>query len=202
MPGNESVTANVQCIRIDDTPAVTCHKCDRAIAAGDPIVWEFCWCGEITTRSRRVYAKAVPGSRPWSVSPALWIGPGPCHRTPQPFCADCRRPNRYTEYEHPRGGTYRSYTRHWGRVCEVCHREFFVHESIHGTRRRYCSDVCHNQRRAHVAREKRRASRADVKYCPVCGECFEPTRSDATYDKPACRQKAYRQRKAFEEEAA
>ena len=54
-----------------------------------------------------------------------------------------------------------------------------------------CSKRC--QERA--AEEQRRVERPQ-RACDVCGNEFVPSRSDARFCKPACRQKAYRERRA------
>jgi hypothetical protein len=56
---------------------------------------------------------------------------------------------------------------------------------------RYCTAEC---RRA--VRQQRRRQRPATADCASCGQPYTPSRSDAAYCSPACRQRAYRQRSA------
>lgn len=60
-------------------------------------------------------------------------------------------------------------------------------------RRRYCSDAC-----VASARNERRDRTHDrvPRPCDTCGDTFTPPRSDGRYCSAACRQKAYRARRA------
>jgi hypothetical protein len=60
---------------------------------------------------------------------------------------------------------------------------------------RACSTACDRV----TDNERRRTHRADIRNgatCEQCGSTFDPPRTGARYCKPACRQKAYRARKA------
>ena len=89
-----------------------------------------------------------------------------------------------------------SYGRHgrWcaPQPCESCGRPVHYRPSY---RRRHvlCSSRC-----AWLAASKRRSATTGAarhKACAVCGTVFDPPRADARYCSPACRQRAYRQRK-------
>jgi hypothetical protein len=75
--------------------------------------------------------------------------------------------------------------------CGHCGREMvFIKETKYSTpysRRAYCSDYCREN--------SKRANTAWV-VCETCKTSFTPTRRDAKTCSPACRQKAYRQRRA------
>jgi hypothetical protein len=61
----------------------------------------------------------------------------------------------------------------------------------------YCSSHCESSARAREAKAKRTMERTG-KICTVCGDSFEPAKSNAITCSPACRQKAYRRRQALE----
>jgi hypothetical protein len=79
-------------------------------------------------------------------------------------------------------------------VCEECGRPV-VFGLVLPHRRFFCSRSCANKHyaRPHNARraEQRAAQRANST-CAQCGHAFNPSRSDARYCSPACRQTAYR----------
>lgn len=79
--------------------------------------------------------------------------------------------------------------------CENCGRP--VHQEYN--RRIYlytfCCSTCERAVRVAEARERRTDAR-DTRQCRTCGETFEPTRTDARFCSSACRQRAYRRRKA------
>ena len=60
----------------------------------------------------------------------------------------------------------------------------------------FCCDKCKNEYWVEYRREKRLRLRDPQKTCVICGENFTPARCDAKTCSPACRQKAYRQRRA------
>jgi len=69
--------------------------------------------------------------------------------------------------------------------CERCDRPLYLPRMD-----RRVAPVCHaacQERREYV--------------CATCEEAFEPSRSDAKYCSPACRQRAYRERKTAQPEA-
>jgi hypothetical protein len=128
---------------------------------------------------------------------------------PDVTCKDCRQLIAGDLYAFAN-----NFTPWWGLVlCAACaHKRYpWYHERPHvticrrcgrrrhrnrgwGTSRAYCCDAC-----AHAADLKRRRSRRRTWHpkqtCATCGAAFTPTRSDARYCSPACRQRAYRQRK-------
>ena len=57
----------------------------------------------------------------------------------------------------------------------------------------YCSEKCSHTRRLRTAREER--ARARSKVCEVCAQAYTATRRNAETCSPACRQRAYRQRR-------
>jgi endogenous inhibitor of DNA gyrase (YacG/DUF329 family) len=62
----------------------------------------------------------------------------------------------------------------------------------------YCSDRCSRItfNRYHAAKRKANRQRYLAKTCEVCGEEFTAKRVDAKTCSPACKQKAYRRRRA------
>jgi hypothetical protein len=57
-----------------------------------------------------------------------------------------------------------------------------------------CCDACGHAARAAIARRRRSKARG-TRRCALCGETFEPKRTDALFCSPACRQRTYRMRK-------
>ena len=93
----------------------------------------------------------------------------------QPICADCR-------------WCYAP----WSGPCGYCGRT--VHE-LRYRAMRFCSTACSDRYTADFRRERRAAARAGRR-CEQCAELLDAGRVDARYCSSACRQKAYRQRKA------
>jgi hypothetical protein len=106
-------------------------------------------------------------------------------RGPLPVCVDC--------WENPK----------FWKACRWCGKEHFAppRSAHYGTGKPwagFCDIVCglqwHQQQEA-IAEERRKAKRR-VKHkkqrCAWCKEWFVPTRSDAKFCSPACRQAAYR----------
>ena len=73
--------------------------------------------------------------------------------------------------------------------CRTCGRMF------RAARAAYCSDRCENAGRTDRQRAAREGLRSR-RQCSACGEFFAAPRGDARYCSPACRQKAYRERKS------
>jgi hypothetical protein len=98
-----------------------------------------------------------------------------------PVCEPCR--SNYTEFAGPR-------------PCLNCGRP--VHQELSRRFRLHCvccSD-CGDAVRIKAARDKRAQDREPAPPCLECFETFEPTRADAQFCSSACRQRAYRKRKA------
>jgi hypothetical protein len=111
------------------------------------------------------------------------------------------------EYYHKQASNWRTRKRASGKhllVCEHCGEGFYA------ARRdaRYCSDNCRvagnrakqpKRKRAESAAAALETKRAQAiqKTCEVCGHSFwiDGTQTAQMYCGPACRQKAYRQRK-------
>lgn len=101
-------------------------------------------------------------------------------------CIPCSQQDRYT---WPWYWTGRPRDEYGPRPCRHCGRRFYGELA-----RRYCCDAC-----GELARRERRPSRARPAYLARCVECdalYVPARADARYCSPACRQSAYRRRKA------
>ena len=88
----------------------------------------------------------------------------------------------------------------WGARAAGRTREDYQHRCLRCGRpfygamaRRYCTDEC-----GELARRERRDRTRDriARPCDACGDTFTPPRSDGRYCSSACRQKAYRRRKA------
>lgn len=84
------------------------------------------------------------------------------------------------------------------RVCPVCGATF---ETNQKARRVYCSAACKQSARIDRETERIAAHRlaqkaAMVRDCPVCGRRFTPDRLDVKHCSHACKQKAYRVRRA------
>jgi predicted nucleic acid-binding Zn ribbon protein len=81
--------------------------------------------------------------------------------------------------------------------CDTCGRTVTVVEGAGQYFRRlhlFCSGRCRGLHYNHVRGE--RGARAREKVCGVCGEEFTAKRVDAKTCSPACKQKAYRRRRA------
>jgi hypothetical protein len=85
---------------------------------------------------------------------------------------------------------YREYS------CASCGRRVFKEtKARQPTRHMLCSERC--SWRWHNAERDRQSAAMRQRICPVCGHGFVGARQDAVTCKPACRQKAYRQRAAL-----
>jgi hypothetical protein len=78
-------------------------------------------------------------------------------------------------------------------LCAHCERPMVYRLTLSELGRTFCSDICNRAYHNQLRKEERAQKREKV--CEVCGEEFTATRSDSKTCKPACRQKAYRQRK-------
>lgn len=84
--------------------------------------------------------------------------------------------------------------------CEACGRPVYVRVTdpdVYGRSSRYRVTCCERCRLRALAVRRRtgRAALRDGQICDVCGDDFDPPRSDARYCSNRCRQKAYRARK-------
>lgn len=128
-------------------------------------------------------------------------------------CTDCREdPGEGVRIPHrvPRPPEELGYERgdlgwqEMGEPCEACGRPVVaLHPALHQTPPSYsnrsapaivCDDRCRHE--ANLQRQRERRARERRTDCETCGETFTPARSDAKYCSDACRQKAYRERKA------
>jgi hypothetical protein len=100
--------------------------------------------------------------------------------TVAPVCEQCR-----ADWKEFRGAE----------PCENCGRPVHQQDGQRWHLRTFCCSTCERAVRVTAAREQRSDARGTRK-CKTCGETFEPTRTDARYCTPACRQRAYRGRKA------
>jgi thymidine kinase len=78
-------------------------------------------------------------------------------------------------------------------LCAQCERPMVSRLKLSSLRRTFCSDSCQQAYRNLLRKEERAEERKKV--CEVCGEEFAATRRDTKTCSPACKQKAYRQRK-------
>jgi hypothetical protein len=81
--------------------------------------------------------------------------------------------------------------------CDACGQTVTAVEGMGQYCRRlhlFCGDRCRS--RYYSRLRSKRAARAREKVCEVCGEEFTATRRDAKTCSPACKQKAYRRRRA------
>jgi hypothetical protein len=146
--------------------ATVCAKCERAIEEGEPV-----YIARMRLR--------------WGVLRALQ-------------CMDCAPV--YIPTWIKRDG--------FGRTCETCGRRVaFDYDEPRllddadpppdpppGWRRAFCSEVCAYRFHNRVRDERAAAARAG-RSCEQCGETFDATRSDQRYCSPACKQRAYRERR-------
>jgi hypothetical protein len=113
---------------------------------------------------------------------ARWYMGGEAHQPYTPTCAICAGPDRENRY-HFRAP----------RPCATCERPVSYPSTARIWRWAFCSERCKWTRRN--CHRSQRLAAARIRTCSVCGERFEPSRSDAAACSPACRQKAYRQRR-------
>jgi hypothetical protein len=108
------------------------------------------------------------------------IEPGYTQACPYPLCEPC-------------AGTLRLLLT-MPRTCAFCGRSIcFACNSSY--RQRFCCKLCAIREANGKVSAKRAARRAKL-ICHGCGDAFAPARADARYHSNACRQRAYRQRKA------
>jgi hypothetical protein len=81
------------------------------------------------------------------------------------------------------------------RPCSTCTRPVGYDTGwMHWRKWWFCSERC--EWTFHNGRVRSRAEIRRMKVCPVCRKQFQGSRKDAVTCSPACKQKAYRQRKA------
>ena len=106
-------------------------------------------------------------------------------RSGDPVCIECARANpwvlRLGDGSDPAD---------YAHVCDHCGRAFWG-----GQHRRYCSAECGERERSR-RRERSAVRIVGSRSCETCRKTFTPPRSDGRYCSSACRQKAYRTRKA------
>jgi hypothetical protein len=104
-----------------------------------------------------------------------------------PLCADCQ----------PEGGLPE---KPWTGQCTGCGRRLVGFGWVGGYYTTWCSRSCRQAYYdSHRARRRVAAHKRAAKRCAVCDRHFHPSRLDAVTCSPACRQKAYRQRRRREE---
>ena len=105
-----------------------------------------------------------------------------------------RKIDRVTAKSDPVGNLVTRHTGPGKSWCRGCERPFglFRRGGVGWKRDGLCYRCAHEED-LKAARERRRAHRAN-RSCPQCGAIFTPSRSDGRYCKPACRQRAYRER--------
>jgi hypothetical protein len=111
-------------------------------------------------------------------------------RPQAPFGRECIPSGLLARAEGREGYDSRPIERCAGCGCPVC----YTRRSWRRRRWALCSTCCE-----YVAGNRRRAERlaeARLMECAVCGERFQPARSDAITCSSACRQRAYRRRRA------
>jgi predicted nucleic acid-binding Zn ribbon protein len=150
--------------------AGTCVKCGRAIGADEPVWIGISW----------LFLDPDPRKYHSGWAPAM------CHECAGEYEATGRfGSNAFGPFERLSLARYRVGS------CEGCGRS--IHRFPTRARHWLCSDRCgdllNNQRQIW----KRAAARAG-KICTVCGESFDPGKSNAVTCSQKCRQKAYRQR--------
>jgi hypothetical protein len=77
--------------------------------------------------------------------------------------------------------------------CEGCGRPVYNEKNFRVRFLTFCCERCQRRAQANHAREQRRLARS-AHACEMCGETFEPTRTDSKFCCVACKQKAYRRR--------
>ena len=78
-------------------------------------------------------------------------------------------------------------------LCVRCERPMVYRLTPSELGRTFCSDTCGRAYHNQLRKEKRAEGRQKV--CKICGKDFTAAREDTKTCSPACRQKAYRQRK-------
>jgi hypothetical protein len=140
-------------------------------------------CGRVLDPAEVVYRVRLAGWHGGSLTPS-------CRGC---FDAERERRSRFTWWIRPFDEALRP-----PRPCAGCGRLVVNQGAGDHRKHTFCSVRC-----AWTARNERlkddRLEGRQGKTCPVCGEVFDGTRRDAVTCSPACRQKAYRQRRRLEE---
>lgn len=106
------------------------------------------------------------------------------------FCDDCAMSSRWTWEWRKRGGE-RRLPGEW-KKCPVCGRRVRFLDFRWRRRHYLCSTECG---KGFDPRPRKNPTRSELE-CDGCGQTFSAIRSDARYCSSACRQRAYRQRRA------
>jgi hypothetical protein len=158
-----------------------CAACGRTLDHGEPVWMARLYCGigwsATFSGTREVWWRLPVGAEcvPHAVGPfesADTGGPSP-FRSSAERCAGCARPIYYPE------------------------EPFRLFPSPFDRRWAHCSQRCAWTARNRVRSELRAEARR--RDCAVCGERFQPARSDAVTCSSACRQRAYRRRRQQEQ---
>jgi hypothetical protein len=155
-------------------------------------------CGKALEDGETVYAKCRVYAGMWG---SLTPRPG-LRFVPAPVCEGCApkwmsQPKTFNEYTI-NGRTVRvpEHGRVGERPCSTCERPVvyeLTRRDYHG-RHVFCSYRC--QYTYHNRRRSQRDEHLRQKVCEVCGVEFTATRAHAKTCSPACKQKAYRRRRA------
>jgi hypothetical protein len=125
-------------------------------------------------------ARALKSAEPiWRESLSLgrgWFGGW--RTTVAPVCQSCA--SEWSTYHPPS-------------PCEGCGRPVHNEKTFRVRFLTFCCERCRRRAQASHAREQRCSARS-TRTCGMCGETFEPARTDAKFCSPRCKQKAYRQR--------
>ncbi len=150
-----------------------------------------------TAQSCGQCGRRIEDGAPVYIAPKLYTGIAVLVRLPNfhraPVCADCA-PGDITERKTTYGD--HAYNVHVDEPCGSCGRPVVLKTTygLYNRRRRFfCCERC--QWTYYNTARNERAARAREKVCEVCGESFTAARADARTCSPACKQKAYRQRK-------
>ncbi len=155
-------------------------------------------CGKALEDGETVYAKCRVYAGMWG---SLTSHPGP-HLVPASVCEGCApkwmsQPKTFNEYTI-NGRTVRvpEHGRVGERPCSTCERPVVYKLTRRGYHNRhvFCSYRC--QYTYHNRRRSQRDEHLRQKVCEVCSEEFTATRAHAKTCSPACKQKAYRRRRA------
>ena len=131
-------------------------------------------CRKSVADGEPVYRLSLHCGHPWALT-------GFCDQVVRHVCAECSAHTWMSHHQWRPAVT-----------CQGCGRPVF-----HDTVRKVllhpiCGEDCRKVVRARLARERRVKPNL---VCPICGEPFKPRRTDVLFCKPACRQRAYRQRR-------
>jgi hypothetical protein len=118
--------------------------------------------------------------KPFAHLQPTWITHDLVYKPTRPTCETCKD----SQYPRDFGN---------GAPCLVCRRLVYRFATRKIPKWNFCSDACSSKGWA-AERRRKRLEKQGTYSCEGCSTAFRPTRADARFCSPACKQKSYRQR--------